>query len=176
MGQIFAQSGIRLIYGGGSVGLMGSLARSVMEHGGRVTGIIPRFLSEREVMLRNVDELIVTRDMHERKRLMFERSDAFVALPGGIGTLEELVEMMTWAQLGQHEKPVLIANVQNFWEPLVTLLDHMIAQSFIRSETAINYILAHTIEDVVPQLEQAVRALPQKDLDQGVDAPPLANM
>jgi uncharacterized protein (TIGR00730 family) len=84
-----------------------------------VTGIIPQFLKDREVMLREVDDLIVTADMHERKRIMFERSDAFVALPGGIGTLEEVVEMMTWAQLDQHAKPILIANIDGFWDPLI---------------------------------------------------------
>src|SRR5262245_48815214 len=107
-GKLLAQSGIRLVYGGGSVGLMGIVARNVMSAGGEVTGIIPQFLLEREVMLKEVTELVVTPDMHERKRIMFERSDAFVALPGGIGTLEETVEMLTWAQLGRHAKPVAL--------------------------------------------------------------------
>src|SRR5690606_36376836 len=101
-----AEAGIRLVYGGGSLGLMGEVARATLAAGGRVTGIIPAFLSEREQMLRDVQELVVTEDMHQRKMLMFQKSDAFVALPGGIGTLEELVEQLTWSQLGQHEKPV----------------------------------------------------------------------
>ena len=104
---------------------MGAVARSVLDHGGSVTGIIPEFLMARENMLSRVQEMVVTPDMHERKRLMFERSDAFVALPGGIGTLEELVEQMTWQQLGRHTKPVLLANIDNFWEPLLALLTHM---------------------------------------------------
>ena len=123
LGKIFAENNIRLVYGGGSVGLMGAVAKSVLDHGGTVTGIIPDFLSARENALTRVQEMIVTPDMHERKRLMFERSDAFVALPGGVGTLEELVEQMTWQQLGRHSKPVLLANIDGFWEPLLALLD-----------------------------------------------------
>ena len=103
-GQILAQNGITLVYGGGSRGLMGALALSVHEHGGRVIGIIPEFLKVRERMFTGAQEIVVTRDMHERKRMMFERADAFVALPGGIGTLEELVEQLTWSQLGRHRK------------------------------------------------------------------------
>jgi uncharacterized protein (TIGR00730 family) len=116
-GRILAENGIRLVYGGGAVGLMGALAESVLDHGGLVTGVIPDFLVNREHMLTRVQERIVTPDMHERKRVMFEHADAFVALPGGVGTLEELVEQMTWAQLGRHKKPILILNVDGFWEP-----------------------------------------------------------
>ena len=120
-----AEAGIRLIWGGGAVGLMGTVARAVLDHGGRVTGIIPQFLVDRELAFDGADEMIVTDDMHVRKRQMFERADAFVALPGGIGTLEELVEQMTWAQLGRHRKPILIANIAGFWDPLLALIDHM---------------------------------------------------
>src|ERR1043165_6388676 len=101
LGKTFAENNIRLVYGGGSVGLMGAVAKSTIDHGGLVTGIIPDFLKARELALTSVQEMVVTPDMHERKRLMFERSHAFVALPGGIGTLEELVEQMTWQQLGR---------------------------------------------------------------------------
>ena len=132
LGKTFAENNIRLVYGGGSVGLMGAVAKSTLDHGGSVTGIIPDFLTSREHALTRVQEMIVTPDMHERKRLMFERSDAFVALPGGIGTLEELVEQMTWQQLGRHTKPVLLANIDGFWEPLIALLAHMRATEFIR--------------------------------------------
>ncbi|MBN8999719.1 MAG: TIGR00730 family Rossman fold protein [Rhizobiales bacterium] len=152
LGRSMGAAGIGLVYGGGSIGLMGILARSVMAAGGRVTGIIPQFLKEREVMLETAHELHVTGDMHERKRAMFERADAFVALPGGIGTLEELVEIMTWAQLGQHRKPVLIANVNGFWDPLVALLQHMADEGFIRPGFEVNYLVADRIEDVVPKL------------------------
>ena len=124
-GRILAENRIGLVYGGGSVGLMGAFAEAVLDHGGQVTGIIPEFLTDREHMLMRAQEMIVTRDMHERKQLMFEQADAFVALPGGVGTLEELVEQITWAQLGRHSKPILIANIEHFWDPLCALLDHM---------------------------------------------------
>ena len=131
LGVAMAKAGIRLVYGGGSVGLMGVVARSVLAEGGLVTGIIPQFLKNRELMLKEAGELIVTVDMHERKRIMFERADAFVALPGGIGTLEEVVEMMTWAQLDQHVKPILLANIGGFWDPLVDLFARMTEKGFL---------------------------------------------
>ena len=158
LGRSMAKAGLGLVYGGGSLGLMGETARAVLGEGGRVTGIIPKFLSEKERMLKEVDELILTDDMHERKRLMFERSDAFVALPGGIGTLEELVEQMTWAQLGRHDKPVVIANIENFWAPLSALLDHMRAEAFIRAGLEIRYTVVDRVEDLVPFLMQAFTA------------------
>jgi uncharacterized protein (TIGR00730 family) len=154
-GKILAESGIRLVYGGGSIGLMGAVATSVLDHGGTVTGIIPDFLTIRENALRRVQEMIVTPDMHERKRLMFERSDAFVALPGGIGTLEELVEQLTWQQLGRHAKPVLLADIDGFWEPLLTLLTHMRATQFIRPSLAVDILKAERVEDILPRLKQA---------------------
>src|SRR6266481_2143936 len=141
-GRILAENGIRLVYGGGSIGLMGALAESVLDHGGTVTGVIPEFLVNREHMLVRVQERIITRDMHERKRLMFEHADAFVALPGGIGTLEELVEQLTWAQLGRHKKPILILNIKGFWDPFCVLLDHMRALDFIRLELGVSLLVA----------------------------------
>jgi uncharacterized protein (TIGR00730 family) len=159
-GKILAENGIRLVYGGGSIGLMGALATSTLDHGGTVTGIIPDFLTIRENALKRVQELIITPDMHERKRLMFEHSDAFVALPGGIGTLEELVEQLTWQQLGRHSKPVLLANVEGFWEPLFALLAHMRATQFIRPSLAVDILKAERVEDILPRLkEAAARAL-----------------
>lgn len=152
LGRAFATRGIRLVYGGGSIGLMGTVARGALANGGKVTGIIPQFLRDREVMLLEVDELIVTGDMHERKRLMFERADAFVALPGGIGTLEEVVEMMTWAQLGRHAKPIVLVNVNDFWSPLVHLIEHMRAQAFIRPGLDIHF-------DMVPDAATAIDLL-----------------
>ena len=154
-GQILANNRIGLIYGGGSVGLMGAVAKSVLDHGGTVTGIIPDFLRARENSLTRVQEMIVTPDMHERKRLMFERSDAFVALPGGVGTLEELVEQLTWQQLGRHSKPILIANIANFWEPLLGLLTHMRSTQFIRPTLAIEILKAERVEDILPRLQAA---------------------
>jgi uncharacterized protein (TIGR00730 family) len=155
LGKAMAESGIRLVYGGGSIGLMGAVATSVLDHGGTVTGIIPGFLTARENALKRVQELIVTPDMHERKRLMFERSDAFVALPGGIGTLEELVEQLTWQQLGRHAKPVLLANIEGFWEPLLALLAHMRETQFIRQSLAVDILKAERVEDILPRLQAA---------------------
>jgi uncharacterized protein (TIGR00730 family) len=160
LGKALAESGIRLVYGGGSIGLMGAVATSVLDHGGTVTGIIPDFLTIRENALKRVQEMIVTPDMHERKRLMFEHSDAFVALPGGIGTLEELVEQLTWQQLGRHSKPVLLANIEGFWEPLLALLAHMRATQFIRQSLAVDILTAERVEDILPRLQAAAaRAL-----------------
>jgi uncharacterized protein (TIGR00730 family) len=160
LGKTFAENGVRLVYGGGSLGLMGAVAKSTLDHGGSVTGIIPEFLTVRENALSRVQEMIVTPDMHERKRLMFERSDAFVALPGGIGTLEELVEQLTWQQLGRHSKPVLLANIDGFWEPLLALLSHMRATQFIRPSLAVEILKAERVEDVLPRLQSAAsRAL-----------------
>ncbi|WP_428650450.1 TIGR00730 family Rossman fold protein [Roseibium sp.] len=160
LGQLIAEAGLRLVYGGGSVGLMGTVANSALEAGGKVTGIIPRFLEKREVMLETLEDLVITNDMHERKHLMFQKADAFIALPGGIGTLEEAVEMMTWAQLGQHRKPVVLANINGFWSPLLELFDHMRAQGYIRPETEVPYLVARTIDDILPMLRQAVSGKP----------------
>ena len=160
LGKILAENRIRLVYGGGSIGLMGALATSVLDHGGTVTGIIPDFLTSRENALTRVQELIVTPDMHERKRLMFERSDAFVALPGGVGTLEELVEQLTWKQLGRHTKPILLANVDGFWEPLLALLAHMRATQFIRPTLAVDVLKAERVEDILPRLRAAAARAP----------------
>lgn len=154
-GKALAQNGVRLVYGGGSFGLMGAVAKSVLDHGGSVTGIIPEFLKTREHPLAGAQEMIVTPDMHERKRLMFERSDAFVALPGGIGTLEELVEQLTWQQLGRHSKPILIANIDSFWEPFLALLAHMRSTEFIRPNLAVNILKAERVEDILPRLRAA---------------------
>jgi uncharacterized protein (TIGR00730 family) len=152
-----AKQGIRLVYGGGNVGLMGAVARAVLDHGGHVTGIIPDFLKARERMLDDVQETIVVPDMHTRKRLMFEKADAFVALPGGIGTLEELVEQMTWAQLGQHTKPILLLSTAGFWKPLLALFAHMREQGFIRPGLELSYLVAEEVRDVIPMIEAFVR-------------------
>jgi hypothetical protein len=160
-GKVLAGNGIRLVYGGGSMGLMGAVATSVLDHGGIVTGIIPDFLTSRENALKRVQEMVVTPDMHERKRLMFERSDAFVALPGGVGTLEELVEQLTWQQLGRHSKPILLANIDGFWEPLLALLAHMRATEFIRPSLAVDVLKAERVEDILPRLRAAAARVPE---------------
>jgi len=162
-GRVLAENRIKLVYGGGSGGLMGALAKSALDHDGFVTGIIPDFLTEREHLLMRAQERIVTRDLHERKRIMFERADAFVALPGGIGTLEELVEQLTWAQLGRHRKPILIANIDRFWEPLCALFDHMKRLEFIRDGLHVNLLVAERVEDILPKLKEAARRIPDPD-------------
>jgi hypothetical protein len=161
LGKTFAENDVRLVYGGGSLGLMGAVAKSTLDHGGSVTGIIPEFLTARENALARVQELIVTPDMHERKRLMFERSDAFIALPGGIGTLEELVEQLTWQQLGRHTKPILLANIDGFWEPLLALLAHMRSTEFIRPTLAVEILKAERVEDILPRLRAAASLVPE---------------
>jgi uncharacterized protein (TIGR00730 family) len=159
-GKILAENGVRLIFGGGSVGLMGTLAQSVLANGGALTGIIPEFLVHNEKVLVGAQETIVTRDMHERKRLMFERADAFVALPGGVGTLEELVEQLTWAQLGRHTKPILIGNIAGFWDPLLELIEHMKGLGFLHSAQHFGYLIADKVEDILPALRRAAARTP----------------
>jgi uncharacterized protein (TIGR00730 family) len=159
-GTAMAKSGISLVYGGGGDGMMGAVARAVLDNGGAVTGIIPEFLTRREHALIGAQEMIVTEDMHERKRKMFEMADAFVAMPGGIGTLEELVEQLTWAQLGRHKKPILIANIKGFWQPLRVLLDHMTGLNFIRSGLDFELLVADEVEDILPMLQKAAEAVP----------------
>ena len=150
LGQDLAAQGIGLVYGGGSLGLMGEVARATLDAGGHVTGIIPEFLSEKEHMLRDVQELIVTDSMHERKQYMFAKSDAFVALPGGAGTLDELIEQVTWSQLNQHNKPIIIANIDNYWQPLLELLRHMSEETFIRPGLEVSFKVIDEAKDIVP--------------------------
>jgi uncharacterized protein (TIGR00730 family) len=157
LGAAMAAAGIGLVFGGGDDGLMGRVARAVMAGGGRVTGIIPKFLVRQENALLDAQELIVVDDMHERKRLMFERADAFVALPGGVGTLEELVEQLTWVQLKRHDKPVLLADIGGFWRPLLSLIAHMHTLGFIREGFDVHYLVAEKISDVLPMLTQSMR-------------------
>jgi len=165
LGKVFAENDVRLVYGGGSLGMMGAVASSVLDHGGKVTGIIPDFLTTRENALTRVQELIVTPDMHERKRLMFEHSDAFVAMPGGVGTLEELVEQLTWKQLGRHAKPVLLANIDGFWEPLLALFAHMRSTEFIRPSLSFDILKAERVEDILPQLRAAAAIASEAEKD-----------
>jgi uncharacterized protein (TIGR00730 family) len=169
-GKILAENDVRLIYGGGSVGLMGALALSVLENGGNATGIIPEFITRRERPRQLAHELIVTRDMHERKRKMFERADGFVALPGGIGTLEELVEQLTWAQLGRHKKPILIANINNYWDPLLKLIEHMRAVKFVPSTLNVDFLVADQVEDILPKMRHAAHEVAEAEKTMAVPA------
>jgi uncharacterized protein (TIGR00730 family) len=154
-GRLIATAGIGLVYGGASCGLMGAAAHAALAAGGHVTGVIPDFFDEYEVAEKRISELIIVKDMHERKRIMFERSDAFVAFPGGIGTLEELAEQLTWIQLGQHKKPLIIADINGFWGPLLALISHMRESAFIRPSHEIRYQVAQTVEDILPMILKA---------------------
>jgi len=170
-GKILAHSGIRLVWGGGSVGLMGAIASSVIEHGGAATGIIPEFLTAKERPRRLAQEQIITRDMHERKSTMFDRADAFVALPGDIGTLEELVEQMTWAQLGRHKKPILIANINGFWDPLLSLLAHMRVAGLVPPPSrGVDLLVVERVGDILPKLHEAVRGVSEAQKQMAVPA------
>jgi uncharacterized protein (TIGR00730 family) len=157
-GRILAEAGIGLVYGGGSLGLMGEVSRSMMKNGGKVTGIIPAFLSEREQMMLDAEELVVVDNMHQRKHLMFMKSEAFVALPGGLGTLEEFVEQLTWAQLEQHQKPVVLANIEGFWDPLLSLFSRMKQESFIRRGLELRLELVSDVEEILPAIRRSLVA------------------
>ncbi len=161
LGRSIARSGLRLVYGGGTKGIMGAVAQGALKAGGKVMGIIPRFLMNKEATeaaLGRLDELVVTDNMHQRKHRMFEESDAFVALPGGIGTVEEIIEIMTWAQLGHHRKPIVFVNVRGFWEPMLALLDHMAAEGFIHTARKVKPLVVEGAEAVVPAILAAVSA------------------
>jgi uncharacterized protein (TIGR00730 family) len=149
-GRICAEAGIKVVFGGGRVGLMGALADAAMDAGGEVIGIIPQFLDHVEIAHRETTEVIFTDGMHERKAQMNALSDAFVALPGGIGTLEETFEVLSWKQLERHHKPIVLANIDGFWQPMIDLLDHMTEQRFVRPEHRALITVVERIEDILP--------------------------
>ena len=154
VGEGLARRGIRVVYGGGRVGLMGALADSARAAGGEVVGVMPQALVDREIGHTGIDDLRVVATMHERKALMLELADAFVALPGGIGTLEELFEVYTWAQLGIHAKPLALLDVAGYYEPLAAFLDHAVAQRFLRAETRAMLAVADSIEAVLETFDR----------------------
>lgn len=149
VGELLASEGIELVYGGGSVGLMGVLANAALAAGGRVVGAIPRRLFKAEVAHAGLSELIEVTSMHERKMVMFERSDAFLALPGGLGTLEELTETATWAQIGLHSKPMATLDVDGFWRPFHAMLQSFVDHGFLKRSPILN--LAN-VEEILPAL------------------------
>ena len=174
LGRTIAEAGLRLVYGGGTKGIMGAVADGAMRAGGPVTGIIPRFLITKEATenaLQRLDELLVTDNMHQRKHKMFEKSDAFVALPGGIGTVEEIVEIMTWAQLGHHRKPIVFANVDGFWNPMLELLDHMRAEGFIHTGHLVRPLVVDDPHRIVPAIlvEAAANGAPGEGVEAVID-------
>lgn len=155
LGRSIAQAGLRLVYGGGTRGIMGAVAEGAIKAGGQVTGIIPRFLMNKEATeaaLMRLDEVVVTENMHERKHIMFEKSDAFVALPGGIGTVEEIIEIMTWAQLGHHRKPIVFGNINGFWNPMLVLLEHMRNEGFVHTGHLVAPVVVDAAEAIVPAI------------------------
>lgn len=152
MGRAIANQVGTLVYGGGDVGLMGVVARSVHEQGGKVVGVIPESMTSKEIAYHDADELIVTPDMRTRKRIMEERADAFVALPGGFGTLEELFEILTHRLLGYHDKPVVILNSDGFYDPLVSLFEHMYEHRFARAKQRETYRVTPTVDGVFEYL------------------------
>jgi len=156
-GNLMAKNDINLVYGGGNSGIMGAVSSSVLESGGSVKGIIPRFLMSHEGWHRESErcETIITDNMHVRKQLMFDNSDAFLAMPGGIGTLEEIIEIMTWAQLGRHKKPMAFLNVDGFWDPLLNLIEHMQSAGFIHSAKQLNYIVADDPHVIIDRIQSA---------------------
>lgn len=153
LGKALAERQMGLVYGGGGLGLMGEVARATISAGGYVSGVIPTFLTEREQMLTEGVDLSIVEDMHQRKMKMFELADAFVALPGGIGTLEELVEQLTWSQLGRHTKPIVVANIDGFWDPFLNLLGHMREETFIRSGLNVQFSVVSQATEIVPAVE-----------------------
>lgn len=157
-GTLLAQRGHRLVYGAGDRGIMGETARAVQLAGGHVTGVIPQHLVDAEIGKDDVDDYIVTTNMHERKMLMFERSEAVVTLPGGPGTLDELIEVLTWRQLGLHAKPVAVLNTLGYWDPLDTLLRHTVSNGFAGAEFLDYYRLASTPAEALDRLENIRRS------------------
>ena len=153
LGRLMARQGLDLVYGGGNVGMMGELAQSVLDHGGHVIGVIPRDLVQREVAHTGLSDLRVVDSMHERKALMAELSDGFIALPGGIGTLEELLEVLTWAQLGLHRKPCGLLNVSGYFQQLMAFLDHLVDQRFLHPAHRAMLLSAERAEDLLTAFE-----------------------
>lgn len=153
LGLILAEKNIRLVYGGAKIGLMGAVAAGVLEKSGRVTGVIPEFLEIKEVAHEGLSEMIRTRTMHERKMKMHELSDGIIALPGGWGTMEELFEMMTWAQLGLHSKPIGLLNIHGFYEPFLAQMDLMVEEGFLKEAYKKMILVSEDIEHLLQQME-----------------------
>ena len=147
-GRLIAEEGMRLVYGGGDLGLMGRVARACEENGGEVIGVIPEFLNKAHIVKQTNKIHIVTVDMHDRKMRMFEIADLFIAMPGGVGTLEELMEVITLRQLRQHAKPILIANIGGFWDPLIALISHMRAEGYVHNEYEIEFDVIGSLQDL----------------------------
>lgn len=156
-GRLLAAQSVRLVYGGGGIGLMGSAAKAAHAAGGEVLGVMPDFLRKREVIYDDVETIVVT-NMHDRKRIMFEQSDAFAVFPGGIGTLEEVVELMSWRRLDLHRKPIVFLNVRNFWNPFFSLMDHTVAEKVTPDWVPSTWGVASSVEEVIPTMQAMIAA------------------
>ncbi|HKY95625.1 MAG TPA: TIGR00730 family Rossman fold protein [Kiloniellales bacterium] len=165
LGQLLARNGIALVFGGGRIGLMGAAAEAALAAGGKVIGIIPDFLLRREVAHDHLSELVVTDSMHDRKRLMAERAEAFCILPGGLGTLDETFEILTWAQLGLHAKPIVLLNHEGYWDPLLELIDRLVANRYVRPEHRALLRVAPDLEALLPLLARLPPDTGIEDLD-----------
>ncbi len=172
LGRDVADAGIRLVYGGGSSGLMGAVAEAAASAGGNVVAIAPDFLMARMQHPSSVGQVIAVPDMHTRKRLMFEHADAFIALPGGIGTIEEMAEVLTWRKLARHAKPILLANIQGVWSPWLVLLNHLRQQGFLSPETIACLLVAEHVEMILPMLRSSAHFSLQPAI--GLDVHPVA--
>jgi len=152
LGNMLAQKGVRVVFGGGDVGLMGIVATSALNAGGEVHGIIPEHIAEKEIAHISLTKLDVVKTMHERKTIMVDNSDAFVILPGGLGTMDEFFEAFTWWQLGLHDKPIIIANIEGYWDPLLVLLNHLIEKGFARDIDSKYLITVNSVEEIAEVL------------------------
>lgn len=154
LGNVLAEKNIELIYGGSKLGLMGAVAEGCLQHNGKVTGIIPGFLRTKEIAHDHLSDLIIVDTMHERKLKMHEKSDGVIALPGGWGTLEELFEMMTWAQLGLHQKPIGILNINGFYDAFIGMLDNMLSEGFVKEEFMKMILVSSDIAELLEAMQQ----------------------
>jgi uncharacterized protein (TIGR00730 family) len=162
LGKLLAEQRVRLVYGGGGIGLMGVLARSVLQAGGLAVGVVPGFLRQLEVQQQGLTELVVTETMHERKFLMYDMADAFAVLPGGIGTLEEITELVSWRHLGVHVKPIVLIDVANYWQPFVELIEHAVSEGFAAEAVRRDFGVVARVEDVLPAVGLAAPVAPIK--------------
>ena len=165
LGRLLAAAGVELVFGGGRVGLMGILADAALGAGGRVVGVIPEHLLKAEVGHGKVSELVVTADMHERKETMFARADAFAVLPGGPGTLDETFEILTWRQLGLHDKPIVVVDLGGYWKPFIGLVDHLVRQRYARPSFRGFFKVCEDVDAVLPTLARAPRSRRRSRLD-----------
>ena len=161
LGEILAKNSWRLVYGAGDIGLMGAVANSAQASGASTFGVIPEHLMHREVGKQDVDRFIVTDDMHSRKKLMFINSDAVVLLPGGAGSLDEFFEVLTWAQLGLHSRPIIVANIEGYWQPMLTMVDHVIASGFADASLRSLFCVTHTVDEIETLLRSALNTANQ---------------